>query len=212
MNNYKPYTDMIYRLTMLGIIESDEAAYPKFELYNRGEMYFKELSEAEAMIADLAEDNDDGYCFYLFDTPMNVRCYPKSGQRIRLYTSSGKLMAESKVSYVEDIEGNFELFCGRDPGDCRFKPGDLVEVCRGDRVTLEVVCSQPLSKERIASILADVDTLGAYPDYTDDCYMTLNIDGVHHHPLVIDCFPPRFPVSDRLKEKLMRVYADWKNK
>jgi len=209
MNNYKPYTDMIFRLTMSGIIESDEASYPKFELYNKGEMYFKELSKAEAMIAELAEDNDDGYCFYLFDTPTNVRCYPRSGQCIRSYTSSGKLMAESKVSFIEDIDGNLELYRGREPEDCRFKPGDLVEVCRGERVTLEVVCTQPLSKECIASLLKDKDNLGAHPDYTDDCYMTMNIDGVHDHPSVVDCFPPRFPVPNLIKEGLTKVYTNW---
>lgn len=203
---------MIYRLTMLGINDPEEAGYPEFELYYKGEMYFNRQNEAEAMIAELAEDNDDNYCFYLFDTPTNVKSYPRSGQRVRSYTSFGKLMAESKVSYIEDIDGNLELFLGREPEDCRFKPGDLVEVCRGDRGTLEIVCSQPLSKECIASILKDEDNSGAHPDYTDDCYMTLNIDGMHDHPSAVDCFPPRFQVPDWLKMGLMKVYTDWKDR
>ena len=107
-----------------------------------------------------------------------------------------------------------EPFMGREESECRFRVGDLVEVLRGDMVTLEVVHALPPSPARVEEI--QHKTANAYAqelpeahlqrlcglDYSDDSYVTL--DGSesymanHSHPLTTQLFPVRLKVPQRI--------------
>lgn len=210
---YTPYEDVIYRMDGYVISDLEEASYPEFNVYHQEEFLFHTLEEAEAKIAELAAENsEDRYCFFIREVPVGVLCHHFWSQRTRSYTRDGKLFAESAASSVADKNDDYEPFYGRDEDELQFRLGDLVEVFRGDRVSLEVVCSLPLD---IASVekrkLANTRKFGIGLDYTDDGYTTLDGDEgymeCHSHPLVVQCFPANtLKMNEDFKKKLLNGY------
>ena len=202
---YIPYEDVIYRLDGYVISDLEEASYPEFDVYHQEEFLFHTLEEAEAKIAELvAENSEDRYCFFIREVPVGVHCYHSWSQRARAYTRDGKLFAESAASKVADKNGNDEPFYGRDEDELQFRLGDLVEVFRGDTVTLEVVCSLPPDRDAVKRRIIRLD-------YSDDCYVTLDGDEgymeCHSHPEIVQCFPANtLKMIEEHKKKLLNGY------
>lgn len=208
---YVPYEDVIYRLDGYVIYDIDEASYPVFDVYHNEEIMFRTLEEAERKIEELAnEKSENRYCFFVCEVPLGVHCYHSQSQRIRSYTRDGKLFAESAASGIEDTNGVLEMFQGRDEDELQFRSGDLVEVFRGDCVTLEIVCSLPIDRtEVIKRILAGNRRL--LLDYTDDSFVTLDGDEgymeCHSHPAIVQCFPAdTLKMNEDFKKKLLNGY------
>ena len=210
---YIPYEDVIYRLDGYVISDLEEASYPEFDVYHQEEFLFHTLEEAEAKIAELvAENSEDRYCFFIREVPVGVHCYHSCSQRARTYTRDGKLFAESAASKIADKNGDYEPFYGRYEDELQFRLGDLVEVFRGDTVTLEIVCSLPLDRDAVKQrILANTRMFGIGLDYSDDCYVTL--DGnegymeCHSHPEIVQCFPANtLNMNEEYKKKLLNGY------
>ena len=203
--SYIPYEDVIYRLDGYMISGPEEASYPEFDLYHQEEFLFHTLEEAEAKIAELvAENSEDRYCFFIREVPVGVHCYHSWSQRARAYTRDGKLFAESAASKVADNNGNDEPFYGRDEDELQFRLGDLVEVFRGDTVTLEIVCSLPPDRDAVKRRIIGLD-------YSDDCYVTLDGDEgymeCHSHPEIVQCFPANtLKMNEEHKKKLLNGY------
>ena len=202
---YIPYEDVIYRLDGYVISDLEEASYPEFDVYHQEEFLFHTLEEAEAKIAELvAENSEDRYCFFIREVPVGVHCYHSWSQRARAYTRDGKLFAESAASKVADKNGNDEPFYGRDEDELQFRLGDLVEVFRGDTVTLEIVCSLPPDRDAVKRRIIGLD-------YSDDCYVTLDGDEgymeCHSHPEIVKCFPANtLKMNEEHKKKLLNGY------
>ena len=200
---YIPYEDVIYRLDGYVISDLEEASYPEFDVYHQEEFLFHTLEEAEAKIAELvAENSEDRYCFFIREVPVGVHCY--WSQRARAYTRDGKLFAESAASKVADKNGNHEPFYGRDEDELQFRLGDLVEVFRGDTVTLEIVCSLPPDRDAVKRRIIGLD-------YSDDSYVTLDGDEgymeCHSHPEIVKCFPANtLKMNEEHKKKLLNGY------
>ena len=203
--SYIPYEDVIYRLDGYMISDPEEASYPEFDVYHQEEFLFHTLEEAEAKIAELvAENSEDRYCFFIRQVPVGVHCYHSWSQRARAYTRDGKLFAESAASKVADKNGNDEPFYGRDEDELQFRLGDLVEVFRGDTVTLEIVCSLPPDRYAVKRRIIGLD-------YSDDCYVTLDGDEgymeCHSHPEIVQCFPANtLKMNEEHKKKLLNGY------
>lgn len=202
---YIPYEDVIYRLDGYVISDLEEASYPEFDVYHQEEFLFHTLEEAGAKIAELvAENSEDRYCFFIHEVPVGVHCYHSWSQRARAYTRDGKLFAESAASKVADKNGNDEPFYGRDEDELQFRLGDLVEVFRGDTVTLETVCSLPPDRDAVKRRIIGLD-------YSDDCYVTLDGDEgymeCHSHPEIVQCFPANtLKMNEEHKKKLLNGY------
>ena len=202
---YIPYEDVIYRLDGYVISDLEEASYPKFDVYHQEEFLFHTIEEAEAKIAELvAENSEDRYCFFIREVPVGVHCY--WSQRARAYTRDGKLFAESAASKVADKNGNDEPFYGRDEDELQFRLGDLVEVFRGDTVTLEIVCSLPPDRDAVKRRIIGLD-------YSDDSYVTLDGDEgymeCHSHPEIVKCFPANtLKMNEEHKKKLLNGYQN----
>ena len=202
---YIPYEDVIYRMDGYVVSDLEEASYPEFNVYHQEEFLFHTLEEAEAKIAELvAENSEDRYCFFIREVPVGVHCYHSWSQRARTYTRDGKLFAESTASEIADKNGNHEPFYGRDEDELQFRLGDLVEVCRGDTVTLEIVCSLPLDRDAVKRRIIGLD-------YSDDCYVTLDGDEgymeCHSHPEIVQCFPANtLKMNEEHKKKLLNGY------
>ena len=208
---YVPYEDVIYRLDGYVIYDIDEASYPVFDVYHNEEIMFHTLEEAERKIEELAnEKSENRYCFFVCEVPLGVHCYHSQSQRIRSYTRDGKLFEESAASGIEDINGVLEMFNGRDEDELQFRPGDLVEVFRGDCVTLEIVCSLPIDRMEFEKrILAGNRRL--LLDCTDDSFVTLDGDEgymeCHSHPAIVQCFPAdTLKMNEDFKKKLLNGY------
>ncbi len=213
MKNYRyiPYEDVIYRLDGYVIYDIDEASYPVFDVYHNEEIMFRTLEEAERKIEELAnEKSENRYCFFVREVPLGVHCYHSQSQRIRSYTRDGKLFAESAASGIEDTNGVLEMFKGRDEDELQFRSGDLVEVFRGDCVTLEIVCSLPIDRMEFEKrILAGNRRL--LLDCTDDSFVTLDGDEgymeCHSHPAIVQCFPAdTLKMNEDFKKKLLNGY------
>ena len=208
---YVPYEDVIYRLDGYVISDLEEASYPVFDVFHKEEILFRTLEETERKVEELAKENlEDRYCFFIFEIPVGVHCYHSWFQRARSYTRDGKLFAESAASGIEDTNGVLEMFKGRDEDELQFRSGDLVEVFRGDCVTLEIVCSLPIDRMEFEKrILAGNRRL--LLDFTDDSFVTLDGDEgymeCHSHPAIVQCFPAdTLKMNEDFKKKLLNGY------
>lgn len=195
MKEYQPYTDVMYLMTGYLVSDVDEERYPHFDVFMHENILFHTLEEAERKIAELARDEelkDERACFFVYEVPVGVNCYPAQGQKIRSYTADGELNSESKVSALEDCNGTLELFSGREEAECRFKVGDKVAVFWGDHFSFETIYALPVDSQFVNACLQDRH-IGILPDYSDDSYITIP-EGTdyydhHNHHLVVNVFP-----------------------
>ena len=211
--NYIPYKDTVYRLSGYVVSDIEEVSYPVFQISLQEEIYYHTLREAENKIAELSnEESNNRYCFFIHEVPIGAICYHSYGQRIRSYTSDGKFYAETKASLVEDINGNLEPFYGRDKDECHFQPGDIVEVVRGDLVTLEIIISLPIDRMTLEKkSLASGRKIQL--DFTDDGYTTQGYMQCHSHPSIVQCFPPNtlMRIPKDIIYRLKRAYARYQD-
>ena len=157
MKEYQPYTDVMYLMTGYLGSDVDEEIYPHFYIFMNENILFHTLEEAERKIAELARDEelkDERACFFVYEVPVGVNCYPAQGQKIRSYTADGELNSESKVSALEDCNGTLELFPGREEAECRFKVGDKVAVFWGDHFSFETIYALPVDSAFVNSNLS----------------------------------------------------------
>jgi hypothetical protein len=195
MKEYQPYTDVMYLMTGYLVSDVDEERYPHFDIFMNENILFHTLEEADRKIAELARDEelkDERACFFVYEVPVGVNCYPAQGQKIRSYTADGELNSESKVSALEDCNGTLELFPGREETECRFKVGDKVVVFWGDHFSFETIYALPVASAFVKARLQD-ESIAFLPDYSDDCYVTVPDVGDyydhHNHPSVINVLP-----------------------
>lgn len=195
MKEYQPYTDVMYLMTGCLVSDVDEERYPHFDIFMHENILFHTLEEAERKIAELARDEelkDERACFFVYEVPVGVNCYPAQGQKIRSYTADGEFNSESKVSALEDCNGTLELFSGREEAECRFKVGDKVAVFWGDHFSFETIYALPVDSQFVNACLQDRH-IGILPDSSDDSYITIP-EGTdyydhHNHHLVVNVFP-----------------------
>lgn len=177
------------------VSDADEPRYPQFDIFINENIFFHTLVEAEAKIAELAEDKElaeQRTCFFIYEIPLGVNCYHTQGQAIRSYTADGKLNSQSMVSELEDFNGNLEIFPGREESECSFAVGDKVAVFWGDHFSIETIYALPVDSSFIEERFKD-KSLSFHPDYSDDCYVTVPDGGDyyehHNHPPVVNVFP-----------------------
>ena len=195
MKEYHPHTDVMYLMTGYLVSDVDEERYPQFDIFMNENILFRTLEEAERKITELAQDEelkDERACFFVYEVPVGVNCYPAQGQKVRSYTADGELNSESKVSALEDCTGTLELFPGREETECRFKVGDKVVVFWGDHFSFETIYALPVDSAFVKARLQD-ESIAFLPDYSDDCYVTVPDRGDyydhHNHPSVINVLP-----------------------
>ena len=194
MREYQPYTDVMYLMTGYLICDTDEPRYPQFDVFINENILFHSLEEAERKIAELAQEEElmnERACFFVYEVPVGANCYPAQGQKIKSYTADGELNSESKVSALEDNNGNLELFPGRDKVECKFSEGDRVAVFWGDHFSFETIYALPVDSSFVELRLKD-KSIAFLPDYSDDCYVTIPDGGDyydhHNHPSVVNVF------------------------
>lgn len=221
---YKRATDVLYRLDTIRYANKAYARYPRFKVERSCGGYFHTLEDAEKRISKLvAKDKKlssasrrysrEYFGFMVMEIPFDWELGNSdySAQRTRTYLEDGSFLCETKVSNLgyEKMSGELEPFKGRAEEECPFKVGDLVEVYNGGDVTLEIVYSLPASpcdvEQMNTNVLARRRCWSI--DYSDDSYVTLDGDEEkmlnHSHPSVVQLFPVRCKVSDKLRKMLM---------
>ena len=204
---YSHYKDIYYRLT--GYCASsfnEDEAQPCMYLYMHSQYSFKTFEEAEEKMKELS--GGEFYCFFIHEIPFGVPIRSiYSSQRVLSYTGDGALNTECCTSNIEDKEGLWEMYWGRDPQECRFAPGDIVEVFYKDCVRLEIIAAYPPSKAFVADRQSVEMSEDFHFDYSDDCYLTLDGNDGHNHVSVENCFPVNACLLDRgVVERLEERY------
>ena len=158
------------------------------------------LEDAERLVREVAEDN------------ASDRWTPSQLHSIRVTEDAvGKLNGpwDHLSEYVYDRTGrlldrrtvpNGERWCGRAPGEYRFRRGDLCEVINGDRVLLGIIKDVPPDTEMASRLQLDG---------SDDCYTIVTGPGVTDwHADSLTVFPPSFPVRAGTLGKLRRAFDE----
>ena len=215
-NQYEPYTDVLYWLTGYHFNYPEEQCYPTVYLFMGEESLHRTLEDAKERIRALvAEEQSEFYrwhSFYIDEIPFGVECHSGfDGQKRWSFMGSGELNAHKWVSSIEDRQGNTEIFWGREPEDCRFMVGDIVEVPSSDNsVTLGIVTKMPVDFEEAAAELPDEkpdEPMRFHCDERDDCYQVITMEyGYPRDTDVVRCFPATtFPIDRSYISELRKL-------
>ena len=200
----------IFKLIEIGYCD-ENPQYPEFEVYSETTGYFSSLEKAVETMkrhpgGKSAKEMLFGFLIkeYALDGEWSL---PTESRRS--YLSDGTFVDENLLSetpkegYTSETFPNSEVFLGRHASMVRFKKGDIVEVLRNDTaVSLEIVSQLPLSPEKVEAKRKSDSHFTLFSE--DDCYRTLSHEGNLSCPEAVYLYPPRFTVSDELKQKLER--------
>jgi hypothetical protein len=219
-NQYEPYTDVVYRLTGYGVRHPEDEYYPKFNLHKIEGSIHRTLEDAKTRMNEIVDNaviNNNfikWHSFYIAEVPIGVCCFDMyDGQKLWSFTGKGEYVAHKSVSSLEDINGNHEIYWGREEEDCRFKVGDVVEMHCGKYSALGMICRMPIDYEFAKKNLPTekpAEPLTYHIDYSDDMYQVVSIDSEYiDYVDVIDCFPPEtLPLDESLVRKLKKKSAE----
>ena len=215
-NQYIPHKDVVYSLIGYHVYLEDQATYPSFGTYKIEESLHHTLDDAKKRMTELINNKRHPvykwHRFLIYEVPLGIH-YSSGwdGQRCWTYDRKGEFVAESKVSSVPDIHDNMEIYWGREPEECRFKVGDVVEVCFGNKVELHMIWRLPFGLEHAKSRLPETQPENPLPfhlDYSDDNYITVCLDTIYpDHVHVLSCFPAKtLPLDESVTQKLKEVF------
>lgn len=207
----------MYRLIGYGPLYNTDAEYPRFKISKDEESIHRTFEDAFERMRELAIPVEGSWQgFHIIEVPVGINCFGNSlGQRNWSYDCKGEFVAESKVSSVADIDGNCEIYWGREKEECRFRPGDIVEVHCRNEVQLCVVLELPINEERAREKMPDSQPdvpFVFHLDDTDDNYSVIGLDDIFPDNYeVMSCFPARtLPLDESIVKRLMDLYEIWK--
>ena len=185
--------------------------YPTFKIYPIEAFCFLSLEECINKIPDYIP-NDYLYCFVIEAHCCGIDMHFGTKERW-LFLPDGTLYAHTFPG-DEGIDRNLE-YHGRNPEDCHFKEGDLVEMIDDETVTLGIVLQQPPTPNQIEGFRKKLRESGDWEgiiDGSEDRYITLSgtfkEDGnsvymhCHRHLLASSLLPPSIPVPTKLRKRL----------
>ena len=209
--------DMIYRLRIKR--RSLAATYPTFHICDAELFYYPTKEAAEEKILRF-EWEPDLYCFILEACPYGRDVDYKSYRRW-VYDDEGNFISETLCSEFEDPKTHEqeEYFPGRRPDQCRFKPGDCVEVAFDYTVKLGIVMECPPTPEDVAdkgSRCSRFDKpFGGKAEFEEDTYLILSgkVDlhkysqfvETHEFYYSTNILPPSLPIPPELKQQLKHL-------
>jgi hypothetical protein len=212
---YVSYENVIYRLAGYEVYEYRDASYPNFKTLKTEESFYTSFEEAEKRIAELVENKErtqsHWHSFMIDQVPVGVNCSSEAYQIRRTYSFDGSFVMQSYESHLEDVNGHFETFWGRDEKDIIFESGEIVEVHYGSHVSLEIIVRVPGDKESTREWLTGCDGEEGFRQ-TRDGYTTLSRwdDNYDMDREATDCFPAAtFPVDECHQKELFEIYEKY---
>ena len=199
--------------------ENDETVppqYPDFEINRRRVGLYSTLAKAEQGIKEYIQTYKpkDTFGFWIEESELDKLSFWWT-KSIRNYLPDGSFLDECPISSYPIDNDDLEEFFGRRAEKVRFQNGDLAEELRGDTVMLVIIGNSPCSPEEINRRRTKWKMAGFHLDFSDDCYYALSVceedeDDTHSHPMPINLFPLRFPVSDEMRSNLEKQYLRYR--
>lgn len=178
--------------------DKEAKEYP-FQVWST-EYLFHSLQEAEQKIKELSTwetEFETTYCFEIEQLPFsaNLDYYHPTW----LYDNKGVL-----IDWLNAIDLN--PYYGRTPSRIRFKEGEIVEVRRGNEVSLAIIADNGPTVEALYKIYARraIQTGMFGSDASDDVYYILTGPGheYHDHACSLHIMHPSLPIDNETRECL----------
>ena len=200
---------LVYRLKVVRF--ASEYKYPEFKVYEAEIYYFFSKEEAEAKIRETDWSigwNSGVWCFTIEACPTGREVLHNVYRRW-LYDGTGSFVAGTLCSelYKPGTCEQEEPYPGRRPEQCRFRPGDIVEVWNGDTVSLGIVFELPPVPDGGLRIWSE--------DCQEDSYITLHgeVDkskfslylATHDHAYVTRVLAPARLVPEKYRRQPTRL-------
>ncbi len=195
------------------------AQYPSFHIYEAEQFYYPTKEAAEEKIRGFGWEPDI-YCFIIEACPYD-RDVADNAYRRWLYDDEGDFISETLCSEFEDPQAREqdEYFPGRRPDQCRFKPGDCVEVVFNNTVTLGIVMECPPTPEDVADKGSRCSRygkpFGGKAEFEEDAYTILRgkidlhkysqYDEAHEFSYMTNVMPASLPIPPEMKQQLMHL-------
>ena len=133
---------------------------------------------------------DDIHSFHIVATPLDRYSVKDGRSEAYQYDARGKRLASRAAP-----------FTGRDPGECPFRPGDLVEVVTPDMAYLAAVLITPPRRTAAGKTLLDSDT-----------YWVVNRYGVEIEADTLTMFPPGLKIHPKTRAWFTGAVAEYRNR
>lgn len=193
--------------------------YPTFYIRDAELLYYPTKQAAEAKIRGFGWE-PDLYCFIIEACPYGRDVADKAYRRW-VYDDEGTFISETLCCEFEDprTHEQDEYFPGRPPDQCRFKPGDCVEVVCHDTVTLGIVMECPPTPEDVADRGSRWSRYNkpfeGKAEFEEDAYLTLSgrvdlhkyrqFDETSDFSYTANVMPPSLPIPTELKQQLRHL-------
>lgn len=210
----------VFSLIEIDILDNPEempSTYPEFRISRCCKGIFSSRSNALDAMQGCIRENEDIYCFKIYELPLDTLCdlwsldYP-SCIREHLYGPKGELLEHTVCSSLgEDLNTAYGRYLGKPKSQLRFRKGDIVEVMEDDTVHIAIVSHDLIDTRRCYDLYCraknDTKHRCYILDYSDDQVAVVDGPdyGNHSHTQMCDIMVPRFPIP----EELRRLYEEY---
>lgn len=197
----------IYEVTEVSRIYDESGKnYPSYRICRECIGLYRSLEDAGDLVRRRAEEGD---CVHDETALYSIRLMPLDcpidgdmAMEEYLYDGSGTLVDKRTEPFSR------ACFQGRNPEECRFRPGDLCEVLKGDDMVLGIVVATPFTRKEMEMRKAKGIVNHFYD--TDACQVLLLVPRKHylHLPIWVDILSlvkPRYRVHPCTARKLRRL-------
>jgi hypothetical protein len=178
----------IFELTLIEY-RNDKHQYPEFSVFRNKIGIFSSFEEAEQAVNKYEKEYKKSRSRSLYGFKIDEFITKKASEPKILVNEFGYIPDDMALIVDKDTWSKFINAPFLDPGD-------IVEVLRANKVTLEIISNITLLPE----VTKDGST---YAVLNDSRYKTIQSNGKLSRIEKANMFPPRFPVSNELKEKLL---------
>lgn len=184
--------------------------YPRFDLTTEWSALYPSLQQAEATLPNLIKDFKEQGWYELHscritEIPLDKLLVSDSDNYSeRVYDENGVKLDERLFPTENFMSCDESTYKGRKPEEIRFAPGDVAQW--GNELCVVVGFMHPYAESRkpYGDASDDGYTVWIADEHADE--IKLDNDGYpeisHGHPQAVSLFPPRFPISDKMKRRI----------
>ena len=204
----------VYILKVFILTNREPHRYPNFSIYPIEAFCFLSLEDCIKKIPYYIS-GEELYCFVVESHCCGIDMHFGTKERW-LFLPDGTIFSHTFPG-DEEIERSIE-YIGREPEDCHFKEGDIVEMMDDETVTLGIVYQQPPTPAEIEEFRKERRERGGWDEMVDgaeDRYIILvnqlrdNGDSIYMRsrrgPLASCLLPPSMPVPAKLRKRLQEL-------
>lgn len=200
----------IYEVTEVSRVYDESGKdYPAYKVKRCCLGRYRHLEDAEGLVARRGANRysmyDETILYQINLMPLDIETM--GALKEYLYGEDGTLLDK----WVQPLNGG--SFEGRDPDECRFRPGDLCEMVNEDTVTLGIVATVPFTRKEVSArrekgvalSLDDMDVCQVIP------FFPSNI--IRHYPIrmkMLSLVSPRYRIHPSTAARLRRLFDEYR--